>query len=296
MAKKLSKLNNKPFEMAIKVIFIPICLISIIPLWVIFVGSFTQDKAISDYGYQLWPRIFSLEAYTHLFTTPGLIGRAYLISITVTVIGVIVGITLMSMLAYTIANKNFKLAKGLGFYVLLTMLFSSGVVPYYILVTRYLHLKNTIWILIFNGDLINPFSVLLLTTYFRRLPQSLFEAAKLDGAGEFQIFLKIALPLSKPAIAVIGLLTMLIYWNNIYQALLFIDDQRLYTVPYLLYRLIFEYNIIQEGAQYTGTITPYQSVRMAMAVLAIVPVLFAFPFIQRFFIRGITLGGLRGGE
>jgi putative aldouronate transport system permease protein len=293
MTEKNSKLNDKSFKMTIIAIFIPICLISIIPLWVIFVASFTQDKAISDYGYQLWPKIFSLEAYTYIFTTPGLIGRAYLISTIVTVTGTIVGVTLMSMLAYTIAHRNFKLSKGLGFYVFFTMLFSGGVVPYYILVTRYLHLKNTIWILILPL-LINPFSVMLLRTYFRRLPQSLFEAAELDGAGEFQIFFKIALPLSKPAIATIGLFSILSYWNDMYQALLFIDDQRLYPLPYLLYRIIFEHNIIQEGAQYTGTITPYQSVRMAMAVLAIVPILSAFPFIQRFFIRGITLGGLKG--
>lgn len=251
MAKQFDKLNNKSFKIIVKIIFIPICLIAITPLWVIFAASFTQDKAISDYGYQLWPKVFSLEAYTYLFTTPSLITRAYLISVTVTSIGTIVGVTLMSMLAYVMAHRDFKFAKVLGFYVFFTMLFSGGVVPYYILVTRYLHLKNTIWILILPL-LISPFSVMLLRTYFRRLPQSLFEAAELDGAGEFQIFIKIALPLAKPALATIGLFSMLTYWNDMYQALLFIDNQRLYPLPYLLYRLIFEHNIIQEGAQYTG--------------------------------------------
>lgn len=293
MNKRFSKLNNKFLKTTIKMIFIPICLLSIIPLWTIFVASFTQDKAISDYGYQLWPKIFSLEAYAYLFTTPTLITQAYFISTTVTIIGTIVGIIFMSMLAYVMAHRNFKYAKGLGFYVFFTMLFSGGVVPYYILITRYLHLKNTIWVLILPL-LISPFSVMILRTYFRRLPQSLFEAAELDGAGEFQIFLKVALPLAKPALATIALFSMLTYWNDMYQALLFIDNQRLYPLPYLLYRIIFEHNIIQEAAQYTGTITPYQSVRMAMAVLAIFPILITFPFIQRFFIKGITLGGLKG--
>ena len=131
MNKRFSKLNNKFLKITIKMIFIPICLLSITPLWTIFVASFTQDKAISDYGYQLWPRIFSLEAYAYLFTTPTLITQAYFISTTVTIIGTIAGIIFMSMLAYVMAHRNFKYAKGLGFYVFFTMLFSGGVVPYY---------------------------------------------------------------------------------------------------------------------------------------------------------------------
>ncbi|HPO82207.1 MAG TPA: carbohydrate ABC transporter permease [bacterium] len=285
--------NNRLMKIIIIIVFIPICLISVIPLWTIFVASFTQDKAIADYGYQLWFKAFSLEAYEYLFVNPDLIVDAYLISIIVTSIGTVLGVFFMSMLAYTMAHRKFKLAKGLGFYVLIPMLFSSGVVPYYILVTQYLHLKNTIWILIFPY-LINPFSIMILRSNFRRLPQSLFEAAELDGAGEFQRFFKIALPLSIPTMATIALFSAITYWNDMYQALLFIDKQNLYPLPYLLYRMIFEHNIIQEAAQYTGIITPYQSVRMAVAVLSLIPELFLFMFAQRFFIRGITLGALKG--
>jgi len=285
--------NNRLMKIIIIIVFIPICLISVIPLWTILVASFTQDKAIADYGYQLWFKAFSLEAYEYIFVNPDLIVNAYLISIIVTSIGTVMGVFFMSMLAYTMAHRKFKLAKGLGFYVLIPMLFSSGVVPYYILVTQYLHLKNTIWILIFPY-LINPFSIMILRSNFRRLPQSLFEAAELDGAGEFQRFFKIALPLSIPTMATIALFSAITYWNDMYQALLFIDKQNLYPLPYLLYRMIFEHNIIQEAAQYTGIITPYQSVRMAVAVLSLIPELFLFMFAQRFFIRGITLGALKG--
>ncbi len=293
MAKNNSRLNNKTMKIIIIIIFIPVCLISIIPLWAIFVASFTEDKAIGEYGYQLWFKDFSLEAYKYLFVNPGLIVDAYLISIIVTSVGTVLGVFFMSMLAYTMAHRKFRLANGLGFYVLIPMLFSSGVVPYYILVTQYLHLKNTIWILILPY-LINPFLIILLRSQFRRLPQSLFEAAELDGAGEFQKFFKIALPLSIPTIVTIALFSGITYWNDMYQALLFIDKQNLYSLPYLLYRMIFEHNIIQQGAQYTGVITPYQSVRMAMAVLSMLPEFFLFMFAQKFFVRGITLGALKG--
>lgn len=286
-------LNNRLFKGIITAAFVPVCLMSILPMWIIIVASFTKDKAISDYGYRLWPAIFSLDAYRYLISKPGLVLRAYLVSITVTVTGTIIGLILMSMLSYTISRRGFKPGKWMGFYVFFTMLFNGGVVPYYILITKHLHLKNNILVLVLPL-LISPFYVMLLRTYFRNLPVMLFEAAKLDGAGEMRMFFIIALPLSLPAMATIALFSMLTYWNDMYQALLFIDNQNLYPLQYLLYKLIYNAGIIQEGAQYTGTITPYQSIRMAMAVLAIAPVLFSFAFIQKYFIRGITLGGLKG--
>jgi putative aldouronate transport system permease protein len=287
------KQREKALKFLIAIVFIPICIVMGLPLWIVFVASFTKDSAISDYGYQLWPPEFSLDAYKYLIGEPELILRAYGVTISATIVGTLIGVFIMTMLAYAISHKDFKFQRFANIYVFFPMLFSGGVVPYYILITRYLHLKNNILVLILPL-LVSPFFVLLLRTYLKGLPRELFEAAKIDGAGEVTVFFRVALPLSLPAIATVSLFMMLVYWNDMYQALLFIDNQNLYPLPYLLYQIVYNTNIIQEGSQYTGTVTPYQSTRMAMAVLAIFPVLFSFAFIQRFFIRGITLGGLKG--
>jgi putative aldouronate transport system permease protein len=274
-------------------ILLPVCLLCLVPLWIIIAASFTDDGRLAADGYRLWPRQFSLEAYHYLLVKPQLIVTSYEISLFVTVVGTVLALSVMAMLAYPMSRRGFRPRNALAFYIFFTMLFSGGLVPTYILITRYLHLKNNILVLILPL-LVNPFYVLLLRTYFRGLPEDLFDAAKLDGAGEFRVFTRIAIPLSTPALATVGLLCMLDFWNNMYLALLYIDEKVLYPLQYLLYILIDSMNMIQEGATYTGTVTPYLSVRMAMAVLTIAPVLLSFLFIQRYFVRGITLGGLKG--
>jgi len=259
----------------------------------VFIASFTSDTAIADFGYRLWPKQFSLEAYVYLLTRPLLLLRAYSVTIEVTVIGTVTGVLIMSMFAYTLTRGNFRPRRFLDFFIFFPMLFSGGTVPYYILVTRYLFLKNTIWVMILPL-LVSPFYVLLLRTYFKGLPPMLLEAAKLDGAGETRIFFTIVCPLSMPAISTVALFSMLGYWNDMYQALLFIDNQNLFPLQYLLYKLLEDSQIIPQGSAYAGQPTPYQSVRMAMAVMAILPILFSFGFVQKYFIRGITLGGIKG--
>ena len=274
-------------------VLLPVCVICLVPLWIIIVASFTDNARLAADGYRLWPRQLSLEAYHYLLVKPKLIITAYEVSLFVTVVGTALAISVMAMLAYPMSRRHFRPRNGLSFFIFFTMLFNGGLVPTYILITHYLHLKNNIFVLILPL-LVNPFYVLLLRTYFRGLPDDLFDAAKLDGAGEFRVFGQIAIPLSTPALATVGLLCTLDFWNNMYLALLYIDEKSLYPLQYLLYILIDSMNMIQEGANYTGSVTPYLSVRMAMAVLAIAPVLLSFLFIQRYFVRGITLGGLKG--
>jgi len=270
-----------------------ICVIWMIPLVMIVSGSFTEEATLVNSGYQLIPSKFSLEAYEWLWNDPSLLINAYTVSIVVTAIGTLVGVLFMSMLAYALSRRELKLRTVITFIVFFTMLFNGGLVPYYINMSRVLGVKDSLWALILPY-LVSPFYVLLLRTYFSGLPRDLFDAAKVDGAGEWRIFFRIVVPLSTPALATVGLFTMLGYWNDMYQALLFIENQRLYPLQFTLYRLLVNTQMLNDLAMQTGQPVPHLSVTMAMAVVAIGPVVFAFLFVQKYFVRGITLGSIKG--
>jgi putative aldouronate transport system permease protein len=270
-----------------------ICLTWLIPLVMVVSGSFTEESTLVNTGYQIIPPKFSLEAYKWLLNDPSILLEAYSVTILVTVLGTAVGLFVMAMLAYAIAQKSFKLRGIITFIVFFTLLFNGGLVPYYINMSRVLGLKDTILALILPY-LVTPFFVLLLRTYFSALPKDLFDAARVDGAGEWRIFFRIAIPLSTPALATVGLFTMLTYWNDMYQALLFIESQRLYPLQYTLYKLLVNTQILNELTVQTGAPVPHLSVTMAMAVIAIAPVTISFMLVQKYFVRGITLGSLKG--
>lgn len=276
------------------IIFIGIvCIIWVIPLLMIFSGSFTEEATLVNTGYQLIPPKFSLEAYRWLWNDPSILLNSYAVSIIVTGVGTVVGVLFMAMLSYAISRRELKLRFVITFVVFFTMLFNGGLVPYYINMSRVLGLKDTLWALILPY-LVTPFYVLLLRTYFSGLPRDLFDAAKVDGAGEWRIFFQLVVPLSTPALATVGLFTMLQYWNDMYQALLFIESQRLYPLQFTLYRLLVNTQMLSDLAMQSGQPVPHLSVTMAMAVVAIGPVIFAFLFVQKYFVRGITLGSLKG--
>ena len=291
---KMDYKANTRFWQTLIIIFIGIvCVIFTIPIILIISASLTSAKALADIGYRLIPPEFSTAAYDYLLHEPILITQSYGVSIFITVFGVTVGVLIMAMLAYVLSKKDFKLRSVLTFYIFFTMLFSGGLVPYYINMVRVLHLKNTLWALILPG-LVVPFFVLLLRTYFATLPTELFDSAKIDGANDIQIFFQIAVPLAMPAILTIALFLMLNYWNDVFQALLFIDSNSLSPLQFTLYKMIVNTtNLSPEGMQ-NGMIVPVLSVRMAMAVLALGPIILAFLFVQRYFVRGITLGSIKG--
>ena len=291
---KMDYKANTRFWQTLIIIFIGIvCVIFTIPIILIISASLTSAKALADIGYRLIPPEFSTAAYDYLLHEPILITQSYGVSIFITVVGVTVGVLIMAMLAYVLSKKDFKLRSVLTFYIFFTMLFSGGLVPYYINMVRVLHLKNTPWALILPG-LVVPFFVLLLRTYFATLPTELFDSAKIDGANDIQIFFQIAVPLAMPAILTIALFLMLNYWNDVFQALLFIESNSLSPLQFTLYKMIVNTtNLSPEGMQ-NGMIVPVLSVRMAMAVLALGPIILAFLFVQRYFVRGITLGSIKG--
>jgi putative aldouronate transport system permease protein len=263
------------------------------PLLLVLSASFTDENSLITHGYGLIPAKFSAFAYQYILQDPAQLIQSYGVSIFVTVVGSLVSVFVMALLAYPISRPDFRLRKPLSFYVFFTMLFNAGIVPLYIFVTDYLHLQDTLIILILPY-LVVPWFVLLLRTFFSRLPQELLEAARIDGAGEWRTFFQIVLPLSTPSLATVGLFSMLLYWNDWWLSLLFIDNSKLFPLQYLLYRLITNIDAIAASSQMGGVQLPTDSVRMAMAILAIGPIVFAFAFIQRYFISGITLGGVKG--
>jgi putative aldouronate transport system permease protein len=281
------------FSVHFVLIFFSLC--CLVPLLLIISASFTDEITLTRQGYNLIPAQFSTQAYELIFRNPNAIVRAYAVTIFTTVVGTVVAVTLMSLLAYALSRPEFILRKPLSFFVFFTMLFNGGIVPYYILMTQYLRVQDTVFALLLPYFVV-AFYVLILRTYFATIPSELMDAARVDGAGEWRIFFSIALPLSKPAIATIALFTALNYWNDWTTALYFIRDQNLYPLQYLLH-------IIQSNAQAmqlqstVGNITvgevPTQTARMAMAVLATGPAALFFLFFQRYLVRGVTLGAFK---
>lgn len=280
-------------KLSIHLVLIVIGLACLIPMLLVVSVSFSEEKALAVEGYQLLPVDFTTFAYEYILTNPQQILRAYGVTVFVTTVGTVLGLIVCSLMAYPLARKDFKLRGVLSFYVFFTLLFSGGMVPFYILVTQYLGWKDNVLALIVPY-LATAWYVLILRTSFAQLPTELLEAARIDGAGEWRIFFQIVLPLSKPVLATIGLFYILRYWNDWFMALLFINDSQLYPLQYLLQVLMRNINFLSSNPQTMGEPIPTSSARMAMAVLAFGPALFAFLLLQQYFIRGITIGSLKG--
>ncbi len=277
------------------VIFALLC---IIPLGAVLSISFTDEETITLEGYSLIPGNTSALAYSYIMRNPKQIVRSYFVSSVVTGLGTLCSLAVISLLAFPLSRPDFKYRRPVTFYVFFTMLFNGGLVPWYILITRYLHLKNTLAVLIVPY-LVFPWFVLLLRTFFKQLPMSLFESAKMDGASEFRSFFSILIPLSKPALATIGLFICLRYWNDWWLPLLYIEDEALVPLQYMLYRMMANITFLTSQMTMTAmnidvSSLPNESARMAMCVLAAGPMLFVFPFFQKYFVRGLTAGSLKG--
>lgn len=272
-------------------------LFCLVPFAVVISASLSTEGAIGDYGYTLFPKEFSTLAYQVIFVDASRILRSYGVSVVVTLVGSFLSMLTMSLIAYALSRRTFKLRRGISFYIFFTMLFSGGLVPSYILITRYLHLQDKIWVLILPR-LMSGWWVLVLRTFFQDIPEELLDAAKIDGAGEWRIFFQIAVPLSTPGLATIGLFTMLGYWNDFYTALLYIDNTLLYPIQYMLWTILQSAAWLQQTEQAQlmadAVSIPMLPMRMAMAVLAIGPIAFGYLFVQKYFIRGIRLGSLKG--
>ena len=280
------------------VVLIVFSLMAVLPFILLISASLTEENAALKYGFGFIPKVFSLAAYKYISYQSKMIIRAYGITIFTTVIGTSVGLTMTSMLGYGL-SKDIPGRRILNFFVVFTMLFNGGLVPTYLVYTKYLHLGNTIWALIIPSLLMNAFHVMLVRNYFSTsIPESLIESAKLDGASEMMIFRAIDLPLSKPIMATIGLMLALSYWNNWTNGLYYLDDTSLYSIQNVLNAInnnIIAINSVSNmGLAINKSEVPALTARMAIAVIGIVPMLCIYPFFQKYFVKGITIGAVKG--
>lgn len=267
------------------------------PFILIISSSLTEESKIVRDGFQFFPTVFSVEAYKILFTYPGEIIKAYSVTLTVTILGTLIGLFLTSMTAYCLSRKDFKWRNQFSFFFFFTTLFSGGLVPWYLLVVNYLHLKDTLLALILPL-LLNVFYIIIMKSFMSNIPEAITESAKMDGAGDFLIFLRLTLPLSKPALATIGLFIALGYWNDWYNALLFISNENLMPLQYYLYKMLGNMDGMRKAMMGSGAVVtkslPTEGLKMAMTIVASGPILIAYPFIQKYFVKGLTIGAVKG--
>jgi putative aldouronate transport system permease protein len=292
--------ESKRAQVILNIFMILMGLASIIPFILLIVSSFTDDTTIVQNGYSFFPTKTSLKAYKYLIDNSSMITHAYGITILVTVVGTAASLVITSLLAYPISRKDLPFRKFFTVIVVITLLFNGGLVPTYLIYTEVFHIKNTIWSLLVPGLLMNGFNIMLVRTYYiTSIPDALIESAKIDGAGEFTIFYKIVLPLSLPILATIGLMTGIMYWNDWNNGLIYINKDSLFSVQLLLNRMMGDIQYLATNANKLGgtvntSTLPTETIRMAIAVIGILPILAAYPFFQKYFVKGITLGAVKG--
>lgn len=302
--KKKSYLQNsisRPADFTFNLIFIIYCICCVAPLILVFMVSITKESSLVENGYSFFPKEISFYTYKYLFLDPEKIIKAYGVTIFCAVVGTLLSVICVMLYAYPISRKSFKYRNVFAFYIFFTMLFNGGLVPWYIMWTKYFHMSNNIFMLIIP-QLCSAFNVLIVKTFFSlNLPDSILESARIDGASEFRTFRSIVIPLSTPVIATIGLFQVLLYWNDWYLCLLYINDAKLYNIQYAMYQTLrtVEYLTSSHAASVSGTQSelaklPSETLRMAMAIIGVGPIVFAYPFFQKYFIKGLTIGAVKG--
>lgn len=266
-----------------------------LPFWMVLVNSFASERALNQLGYRLWPSEFSLEAYKYMLSGSQLY-RSYGVTIAVTCVGTALALVVTSMYGYFISHYRIKHRKLLSFMTFFIMVFGPGMVGSYILITNWLGLKNTLWALILPY-VFNPFFALIMITFFRGVPKDFSEAALIDGANDLATFFRVILPIAKPALATVGLLYALNYWNDWWLGLMYMDNDKLYPLQLLLRQVMSQVNI---GAYIQGSQTNYaqavpgQGLQLVVVCLTIGPIVLAYPFVQKYFVKGIAIGGIKG--
>ena len=291
--------NNKVEQVVLHTIFILLCIIAAAPFLLLISSSITEESTLLQYGYSFFPKKVSFYAYEYLFQSGGKIIRGLGLSVLVTIVGTACSILMTVMFAYPISRKELPHRNLFSFLVFFTMLFNGGLVPTYMMYTQIFHIKNTIWALIIPSLLMNAFYIIMMRSFFvSNIPDSLIEAARIDGAGEFRILFRIVLPLSKPMLATLALMVGLGYWNDWMNSLYYITDDSLYTLQAILNNIITSITFLQSSTM--GSVAsavaamPSTGIRMAIAVVGVIPVLVIYPFFPKYFVKGIVVGGVKG--
>ncbi|MBQ9211577.1 MAG: carbohydrate ABC transporter permease [Clostridia bacterium] len=277
-------------------VMVLLSLAAVLPFVLLVIASFTDNSVAVSEGFSFHPSKWSADAYNYIINERGTMLRAYGITILVTLIGTAVGLMISTMLAYSLSNDELPGRKLLTFFVVFTMLFNGGLVPTYLIYTNVFHIKDTLFALIVPSLLMSGFNVVLIRNYFATgVPKSLYEAARIDGASEIYIFARIALPLSKPILATVGLLMGIAYWNDWQNGLYYLNDTKLYSIQNILNQINENISFIASNSSSGVKIAdlPSNTIRMAIAVVGILPIICIYPFFQEYFVKGITVGSVK---
>lgn len=288
--------NRRVFNIISVVLLSLLTLFCTLPFWLILSGSFTSQDSILTDGYRLLPKIFSLEAYQFLFKAPEDMLHAYGVTIFVTAVGTFSSMIVTSMAAYALSSRDFIYRNTVSFFFYFTTVFGGGLVPWYIFNMKYLHFKNN-YISLILPTLVNVTYLLILKSYMANIPEAVFESARLDGANDWTIYRRIVLPLSKAGLATVGLFIALNYWNDWYAAMLYIDDDRMYPLQYYLNDILNKSQGMMNAAARAGIPSaqvPSEPVKLAMTVVATGPIVLLYPFLQKYFVKGVTIGAVKG--
>jgi putative aldouronate transport system permease protein len=282
-------------------LFLFLALICVLPVLFVLSISLSAEDSIIEFGYRFIPPIFSTEGFAYLIQQREVILRSVGISIFVTVFGTVLGVLLTTLMGYVISRPDYKLRNFLTWLVFVPMVFNGGLIATYYINSNFLRLSNTVWALILPLC-VSSFNIVICKTFFRlTIPDSLVESAKIDGATQLTIFFKLVLPLSLPVLATIALFLTFGYWNDWWQAMLYIDNRNLYTLQALLNGIMADINMLAQNSHLLGMTQaeliasmPKEAARMAIAVVIVLPIACAYPFFQRYFISGLTIGAVKG--
>lgn len=287
------------FQIFDHIILIIMSVLVIFPLALLIMSSISAESDIIKYGYSLIPRQLDFSAYQYIFQE-GSVFHAYLITILVTVIGTTLSVIITTMISYTLTIPNLPGKGLLAFFVLFTMLFSGGLVPSYMMWTSIFHIKNTFWALLLPSMLCNAFHIMITRSYFQNnIPREVLESARMDGMSEFGIFFKMVLPLSLPIIATIGFMKALMYWNDWTNSLYYITDKELVGIQALLNNMLTNAQYLAQSMDASSVVTdaasiPSLSLRLAIAVVGMLPMILLYPFFQKYYMKGLTVGAVKG--
>lgn len=270
-----------------------LALACLLPFIMMIAGSFSDNGLISEQGYSLWPKGFTTYAYETIFDNTKMILGAYKVTLLVTLLGTLISVLTIAMTGFVLSRPDFRYRYGYSFFLYFTTLFSGGLIPWYIITSQVLHLKNSIWALILPG-VMNAFFIFLFKNFMRAIPHDFVESSRIDGASDLRIFLTIMLPLAKPAIATIALFTALHYWNDWFTASLLITEDGKYPLQFILFRMLSNASAIVDTSVIREEAVPSETMKLAMALITTGPVLLFYPFAQKYIVTGLTIGGVKG--
>lgn len=291
--------KDRGFQIFAHVVMILIVVCCVAPFLLLLMSSITDEKSLLENGYSFFPKKFSLEAYRYVLADSTAMIRAYGLSFLVTVVGTVCNLTLTTLFAYPLSRKDLPGRRFFAFFLFFTMLFSGGLVPSYIMWTRTFHIRNTFLALVVPNLMMSAFNVIMMRTYLTsNIPDTVIEAARIDGANELQVLIRIVLPMAKPILATLVVLVGLAYWNDWTNGLYYISEDKYYTVQVMLMNIQRAMEAMKQSAQTgmsVGSVDiPSIGVRMAVTVMCVLPVMVAYPFLQKYFVKGISIGAVKG--